>query len=329
MPRKKQNKKLTAAASAARLRLESADARTDSGLTIDTRDVDDDVPQGRGAAAERSGLRRNEEDAVDGRVAAAAAAEAPEEEEAHVVTPAPLVLRMEARMVAKSRLMLLWRMRGFGGRRESAHTEKWGRAKREQGERWEPGKKKLGVRCCGALTLRFFRRKKNDKRRMAAALLAAAAGSCCGSSGSSASRLLLARLASALTASTSGSGGSGSSGSSWSSLRSFAADASASISSSPSPASTASATPSPRSRLLRQRKSPVALTPAAVERVKALLEKRQKVREIGIWVFGQRGFFNHRRGCFSASQRLLLVLDRPFLHSCMGFTTCSLDPRER
>ena len=41
---KKQNKKLTAAASAARLRLESADARTDSGLAIDTRDVDDDVP---------------------------------------------------------------------------------------------------------------------------------------------------------------------------------------------------------------------------------------------------------------------------------------------
>jgi hypothetical protein len=177
-----------------------------------------------------------------------------------------------------------------------------------------------------------FSGEKNDKRRMAAALLAAAAGSCCGSSGSSAARLMLARLASALTASTSGSGGSGSSGSSgssWSSLRSFATDASASISSSLSPASTASATPSPRSRLLRQRKSPVALTPAAVERVKALLEKRQKVREIGIWVFGQRGFFNHRRGCFSASQCLLLVLDRPFLHLCMGFTTCSLDPRER
>ena len=120
---------------------------------------------------------------------------------------------------------------------------------------------------------------------MAALLLSAVAG---GSSGGGTARLLIARLASALTASTSGSSWSSSSGGSAAarSLRLFAADAASSAASNddattPSPSSPPPASappPLPRSRLLRQRKAPVALTPAAIERVKALLEKRHKVR---------------------------------------------------
>ena len=103
-----------------------------------------------------------------------------------------------------------------------------------------------------------------------------------GSTSSSAARLLLARLTSSLIASTSsGSCGSLSSSARESfSLRFFAADAAASpaaSSSTPAPPPPPPP-PSPRARLLRQRKAPVALTPAAVERVRALLEKRHTVR---------------------------------------------------
>lgn len=106
------NKTRTAAASAARLRLESADARTDSGLAIEMRDVV--VLYGRGRPPMDSrGLRRKEAPAD------AAAAEADEraavvDEEDAVAPLIVVVLGMEARMVAKSREMLRWRMHGFG-----------------------------------------------------------------------------------------------------------------------------------------------------------------------------------------------------------------------
>ena len=105
-----QKQTLTAAASAARLRLESAEARTDSGLAIEMRDVV--VPYGRGRPPMASrGLRRKAP-------ADAAAAEAEEraavDEEEALAPLIVVVLGMEARMVAKSREMLRWRMHGFG-----------------------------------------------------------------------------------------------------------------------------------------------------------------------------------------------------------------------
>ena len=110
LTREKKRKRLTAAASAARLRLESAEARTDSGLVSEMRDVE--VAKGRGRPpTDSSGLRR--------RAPADAATEADERaaaacEEEALAPLIVVVLGMEARMVAKSRLMLRWRMHGFG-----------------------------------------------------------------------------------------------------------------------------------------------------------------------------------------------------------------------